>query len=75
MEPLWVTNATWAGGHKISLTFSDGIEKTVDLEDYDFTGILQPLQDVENFRNFHLSDWTVEWSDGIDIAPEALYSL
>ncbi|MDR2913181.1 MAG: DUF2442 domain-containing protein [Alistipes sp.] len=75
MELIWVTDATYAGGYKIALTFSDGLRKTVDLADYQFTGVFESLKNVENFKKFKLSDWTVEWNDGIDIAPEALYSM
>ncbi len=63
------------GGYKIALTFSNGVQKTVDLKDFPFTGIFTPLKKIENFKKFHLSDWTIEWDNGADIAPETLYDL
>lgn len=75
MEPIWVTDATWKGDYKITLTFSDGVEKTVDLQGFRFTGIFAPLRNVEKFKQFHLSDWTIEWDNGADIAPESLYAM
>lgn len=75
MEPIWVTNATYAGGYKIDVTFSDGFRKVVDLSHHHFSGIFAPLRDVENFRDFHLSDWTIEWGNGADIAPESLRAM
>jgi hypothetical protein len=75
MEPVWVTDATYAGEYKISLTFSDGFKKIVDLKNYKFEGIFEPLKNPENFRDFHLSDWTIEWDNGADIAPETLYVM
>ncbi len=75
MELVWVTDATYVGGYKIALTFNDGLRKVVDMENYHFTGIFEPLKNIENFKKFHLSDWSVEWSNGIDIAPETLYLM
>lgn len=75
MELVWVTNAIYAGGYKITLTFNDGCQKTVDLENYHFKGIFEPLKNLENFKDFHLSDWTIEWKNGADIAPETLYTM
>jgi hypothetical protein len=75
MELVWVTDATWAGDYKIALTFNDGFKKVVDLKNYRFTGVFEPLKELENFKNFHLSDWTVEWGNGVDIAPETLYAM
>ncbi len=75
MELIWVTDATYAGGYKIALTFNDGLKKTVDLKEYQFKGIFEPLKNVDNFKKFRLSDWTIEWSNGADIAPETLYAM
>jgi hypothetical protein len=75
IELLWVTEAAYMGDYKIALTFNDGVQKTVDLKTYPFDGVFQPLRDIENFNRVHLSDWTVEWYNGADIAPERLYEL
>jgi hypothetical protein len=75
MELLWITNATYLDNYRIALTFNNGTRKTVDLVDYSFSGIFAPLRNVERFREFHLSDWTITWDNGADIAPETLYAM
>jgi hypothetical protein len=75
MELIWVTNAAYLGDYRIALTFNDGLNKVVDLKNYPFTGIFEPLKNIEKFRNFHLSDWTITWDNGADIAPESLYLM
>ncbi|GHT01015.1 hypothetical protein FACS189421_13520 [Bacteroidia bacterium] len=37
--------------------------------------IFEPLKDIDNFKKFHVSDWSVEWKNGADMAPEFLYTL
>lgn len=33
----------------------------------------EPLLDLDNFIQFALTDWTLEWYNGVDFAPEYLY--
>ncbi len=41
-----------------------------------FSGLMfEPLRNLENFKNFHLNRWTIEWKCGADFAPEYLYDL
>ena len=72
---LWVTNAQYLNDYKIALTFNDGLKKTVDLEEHLSGKIFEPLKQIDNFKNFSVSDWTIEWKNGADMAPEFLYSL
>jgi hypothetical protein len=75
MKLVWVTDAKYIDGYKLALTFNDGLKKIVDLEPHLNGQVFEPLKDLENFKQFHVSDWTVEWSNGADKAPEFLYDL
>ena len=74
-EILWVTKAEYADEYKILLTFSNKATKLVDLKNSLYGEIFEPLKDVEKFKQFQLSDWTIEWYNGADFAPEYLFEL
>ncbi|MCL1922062.1 MAG: DUF2442 domain-containing protein [Kiritimatiellaeota bacterium] len=74
-ELLWVTKAEYVGGYTLLLTFSNHVVKCVDLKDCLYGEVFEPLRDVEKFKRFTLSDWTMEWSNGADFAPEYLLAL
>ncbi|MFI3248134.1 MAG: DUF2442 domain-containing protein [Rikenellaceae bacterium] len=75
MKLLWIKKAEYVKDYIISITFSDGVNKHVDLKNHLREGVFKPLQDVEKFKKFKLSDWSVEWENGADLAPEFLYTL
>ncbi|MCF0200916.1 MAG: DUF2442 domain-containing protein [Bacteroidales bacterium] len=75
MELVWITDAVYDGDYRLLLTFNDGRQGLVDLENYTCRSPFEPLRDSTVFRNFQLNGWTVSWLDGsIDIAPESLYA-
>jgi hypothetical protein len=74
-EILWVTNAEYAQEYRLLLTFSDNNTKLVDLKNHLYGEVFEPLKDTEKFKQFKLSDWTVEWENGADYAPEFLYEI
>ena len=74
-EILWVTKAEYANEYKILLTFNNNVTKLVDLKGSLYGEVFEPLKNIENFKQFKLSDWTVEWSNGADFAPEYLFEL
>jgi hypothetical protein len=74
-EILWVTNAEYAQEYQLLLTFSDNATKLVDLKNHLHGEVFEPLKDAEKFKQFKLSDWTVEWENGADYAPEFLYEI
>lgn len=75
MELVWITEARYVEGYKIALRFNDGLEKTVDLKNHLSGKVFEPLKEIENFKQFRVSDWSIEWNNGADIAPEYLYDM
>jgi len=63
--------------NKISIRFSDGMEKTVDISHLLYGPIFDPLKDPAYFLKgeFYPVAGTVVWPNGADIAPETLYEL
>lgn len=69
-----VIRATYDGGFRIRLTFSDSLHGVVDFKDWLEDGpVFEPLQDPVYFRKFFVDGGTVVWPNGADVAPEALY--
>lgn len=65
-------------GHRIYLRFKDGAEGTVDFKAIaPFKGVFADLQDQQVFDKMTLNSefGTVQWENGADLAPEALYDL
>ena len=70
-----VVQANYVDGYRIAVLFNDGVKKIVD-----FTSLLKrnmpvfkPLENIDLFKKFTVTD-TLEWDNGnIDIAPEYLY--
>lgn len=66
------------GGHRLRLTFADGLVGDVDLADR-FTGTLgpmfEPLRDVGYFAQVAVDEelGTVVWPNGADLAPDVLH--
>ncbi|MFI3287299.1 MAG: DUF2442 domain-containing protein [Rikenellaceae bacterium] len=75
MKPIWITNAQYVRDYVITVCFSDGKQKVIDLKDHLCGEIFEPIKEVETFKNFTLSDWTIQWDNGADISPEYLYAL
>ena len=74
-ELLWVTKVEYTNEYKLLLTFNNDVTKLVDLKDTLYGKVFEPLKDIEYFKQFKLSDWTVEWYNGADFAPEYLFNL
>lgn len=72
-----VVSAKYKNGYKIELTFDNGKCGVVDLSSYSKRrGVFERFRDIEFFRSFKVNKelGVLEWSDGLDIAPETLYS-
>jgi hypothetical protein len=68
-----VVAAAYRQGHRIELTFGDGVRGVVDFSRWFIGPVFEPLRDVTYFRRFFLDGGTVAWPNGADIAPETLY--
>ena len=73
---LSITNARYVDGYKIQVSFNNGKSGVADLQDIVFNDkrpIFKPLQDVSEFKNFQLDDYTIIWPNELDFAPEFLF--
>ena len=68
-----VVHATHDKAYCIRVTFSDGLEATVDFAPWLEGPIFEPLKRLTYFRKFFVEGGTVAWPNGADIAPETLY--
>jgi len=78
MELLKITQAEYVEKYKIKVSFSDGFSAIVDLKDKIFSDhrkVFKKLQNIDFFRNFSKNRWTIEWDNGVDLAPEFLHEL
>lgn len=75
MKLIKVINATYLDGYKINLSFSDGSNGIVDLEQELWGEVFEPLKDINLFKDFELDAWTITWKNGADLAPEFLHEL
>ena len=72
---LEITQASYITDFKVSLTFNNGVEMTVDLEKELTGSAFTPLKDKEKFKKFAIVFNTIEWENGADFAPEYLYEI
>lgn len=73
MKLIWITNAEYVGEYKIKIKFNTGEEGVVDLKNELDGLVFEPLKDLMYFKEFTLNEWTIEWPNGADMAPEFLY--
>jgi hypothetical protein len=59
----------------LSLTFSDGSIRVIDLESELYGEVFEPLKDLTLFSQvrFNPDTDTIEWPNGADFSPEFLY--
>lgn len=71
-----VTAVEVVGDHRLRLSFEDGADGEVDLSEWEWRGVFEPLADPDYFRQVELDQelGTIVWPNGADIAPETLYS-
>lgn len=71
---LEIIKAEYVDGYRLRVVFNDGTVKEMDFTDvvHEYP-VFKPLQNVDSFRKFNVTD-TLEWEGGtIDIAPEYVY--
>jgi hypothetical protein len=69
-----VVRAEHRGRFSVHLAFNDGVEGTVDFEQWLEGPVFEPLKSVPYFRRFFVDGGTLVWPNGADIAPETLYA-
>ena len=72
---LRVTDVDYLKDYQLRLTFSDGVVKDVDLEPHLTGKVFETLLDKRAFIQYGLTPFTIEWANGVDFAPEFLYSI
>jgi hypothetical protein len=74
---LHVTRLEYLDGYRLSLLFSDGSTRIVDLEAELYGEMFAPLRDPARFAQAFLDPETrtVAWPNGADLAPEFLQEL
>ena len=74
---MWkeILKAEYVDAYRIKVWFNDDVQKVVDLSDVIMRyPVFKPLEDINLFKQFKVTD-TLEWENGrIDIAPEFLYA-
>lgn len=73
---IHVIEARYVSDYKIHIVFSDKTEGIVDLQDIiqDHRPLFKELADIKKFKKFKVDLDTVVWENGLDLAPEFLYS-
>lgn len=71
---LEIIGAEYLSGYKLLVKFNNGESRIFDFSDLITKyPVFVPLQDIELFRQYTITD-TLEWDNGrIDIAPEYIY--
>jgi Protein of unknown function (DUF2442) len=72
MSLIWITKANYLKEYQIELEFNNSKKGIVDFEPYLSKKIFQPLIILDNFKNFKLNSWTIEWENGADFSPDFL---
>ena len=75
VDLIHVTAVEVVSDHTLRLSFEDGVAGEVDLSEWEWRGVFEPLSDPAYFRRVRLDEelGTIVWPDGADIAPETLY--
>ena len=72
-ELLRVVDVDYLYDYVMNLEFSNGEHRIVDFKPLMTGKLREPLLNLDNFIQFALTDWTLEWYNGVDFAPEYLY--
>ena len=75
---ITVIKAEYIKDYSIKLSFDNGEGGIIDLKSTIFNDhrkIFEPLRDIEFFKKFSLDNWTLNWPNEADFAPEYLYNL
>jgi hypothetical protein len=75
-ELVHVSHVEVVGPHRLRLRFEDGAEGEIDLSDWPWRGVFEPLRDPQFFARVQLDEelGTIVWPNGADLAPETLHA-
>lgn len=68
-----VVGARHEGAFRIHLTFNDGLQATVDFEQWLTGPVFEAVRAPRYFSRVYIDGGGVAWPNGADIAPETLY--
>jgi|SRR5437667_1333689 len=61
-------------GYKLFVEFEDNVNGVIDLSKWKGKGVFEAWKDELNFRSFVITpDKKLEWSENIDMDPDAFY--
>lgn len=75
LENIHITDVEYMHDYTMNLEFSNGERRIVDFEPLLKGKLREPLRDLNNFIQFGLTEWTLEWYNGVDFAPDFLYKV
>lgn len=73
LDLITVKDVEYHHDYTLLLTFSNGHRRIVDFLPLLSKKIHEPLREHKNFIQFALTEWTLEWYNGVDFAPDYLY--
>jgi len=73
LDLIRVTDVEYVKDYTMNLRFSNGKTRVVDFLPLLKGEMFEPLKDLDNFIQFGLTHWTLEWYNGADFAPDYLY--
>lgn len=62
-----------AGDKTLCVTFKDGLQGKVRIDDSFFINMYEKLKDPAEFSKVMIIDDAVAWSEQLDLAPDAMY--
>lgn len=72
-EPMRVIDVEYLHDYVMRLEFNNGESRLVDFEPLLKGKFREELLDMHKFIQFGLTDWTLEWYNGVDFASDFLY--
>lgn len=68
-----VKSVTALSSHQLSIVFTDGQRRRMDISPYLAYPVFQPLRDAELFQQVVADHGTVSWPGGIDLDPDSVF--
>lgn len=73
LDLIRVVGVEYLKDYTMDLEFSNGKTRRVNFLPLLKGKMFEPLRDPNNFIQFGLTHWTLEWYNGADFAPDYLY--